>query len=53
MNLLSAAFYLRSRRFVIWEIEEFIRSPSDGALWQIDALFVREDSPLRVGRRWR
>ena len=45
--------YLRNRGFVIWDIEEFIRSPSDGALWQIDAIFVREDSPLRVERRWR
>lgn len=45
--------YLQERGFVMWEVEEMIRAPSDGALWQVDALFVRENSPLRTERRWR
>jgi FkbM family methyltransferase len=45
--------YLYQRGFVLFDIEEFIRSPSDGAMWQIDAIFCREDSPLRLERTWR
>lgn len=45
--------YLYQRNFVMSDITEVIRAPSDGAVWQIDALFCREDSPLRAERVWR
>jgi len=45
--------YLYERGFVIYDIEEFIRAPSDGTVWLIDALFCRIDSPFRKERVWR
>ncbi len=44
--------YLFQRGFVVFDVTELIRSPSDGAVWQIDALFCRCDSPLRLSRVW-
>lgn len=44
--------YLHRRGFVMFDIEELIRGPSDGTVWQIDALFCRVDSPLRLNRVW-
>lgn len=45
--------YLKNRGFVMFDVDELIRAPSDGAVWQLDALFCREDSPLRQRRTWR
>jgi FkbM family methyltransferase len=45
--------YLYNRGFMMFDVTELIRSPSDGAVWQIDALFCRKDSPLRDNRVWR
>jgi FkbM family methyltransferase len=45
--------YLNGRGFIMFDVDELIRSPSDGAVWQIDALFCRADSTLRRERRWR
>jgi FkbM family methyltransferase len=45
--------YLYQRGFVMFDVDELIRAPSDGAVWQIDALFCRFDSPLRATRVWR
>lgn len=45
--------YLAGRGFVMWDVTELIRAPSDGAVWQIDALFCRRESALRTDRRWR
>jgi FkbM family methyltransferase len=45
--------YLKDRGFVMFDIDELIRAPSDAAVWQIDALFCREDSLLRRKRCWR
>jgi FkbM family methyltransferase len=51
--LLDAAIaYLNQRGFALFDVDELIRSPSDGAVWQIDALFCRTDSPLRNQRQW-
>jgi len=44
--------YLQGRGFVMFDITELIRSPSDAAVWQIDALFCRKDSPLRTEIVW-
>jgi FkbM family methyltransferase len=45
--------YLYNREFLMFDVTELIRSPSDGTIWQIDALFCRKDSPLRDNRVWR
>ena len=45
--------YLHRRGFVMFDVDELIRAPSDGAVWQIDALFCQIDSPLRSERVWR
>lgn len=45
--------YLKTRGFVMFDIDELIRAPSDGAVWQIDALFCKANSFLRSERRWR
>jgi FkbM family methyltransferase len=45
--------YLLQRGFVMFDVTELIRSPSDGAVWQIDALFCQVDSRLRRERVWR
>jgi FkbM family methyltransferase len=45
--------YLQARGFLMFDVDELIRAPSDAAVWQIDALFCREDSPLRQQRSWR
>ncbi len=45
--------YLHKRGFVMFDVDEVIRAPSDGAVWQLDALFCRIGSPLRTKRVWR
>jgi len=45
--------YLGRRGFVMFDVTELIRAPSDGAVWQIDSLFCRIDSPLYRERKWR
>lgn len=45
--------YLNQRGFLLFDIDELIRAPSDGAVWQLDALFCRDGSPLRLERHWR
>ncbi len=44
--------YFQRRGFVLFDVDEIIRAPSDGAVWQIDAIFCRTDSPLRTNRAW-
>lgn len=44
--------YLQCRGFLMFDVTELIRSPSDGAIWQIDALFCRVASKLRLERVW-
>lgn len=44
--------YLKSRGFVMFDLVGFGRRPLDGALAQLDALFVPDESPLRADRRW-
>jgi hypothetical protein len=45
--------YLYRREFVTCDVDELIRAPLDGAVWQIDAMFCRIDSYLRTERIWR
>jgi FkbM family methyltransferase len=44
--------FMAARGFVFYDaIPQYYR-PRDGALWQMDALYVREDSPLLVFTSW-
>jgi hypothetical protein len=45
--------YLHERGFEMCDVDELIRTPSDGAVWQLDALFCRVDSQIRINRSWR
>jgi FkbM family methyltransferase len=45
--------YFHERGFEMWDVDELIRAPSDGAVWQLDALFCKTYSPLRAQRIWR
>jgi len=40
--------FMRDRGFVIYDLCGLVRSAEDGALFQLDVVFVREDSPLRM-----
>jgi len=44
--------WLATRGFVAYDIAGLTRRPLDDALWQIDAVFVREDGALRADKRW-
>jgi len=46
-------YYLYQRGFVMFDVDELIRAPSDGTVWQVDAIFCRKDSLLRTDRLWR
>lgn len=43
---------MSDKRYVLQDIVGMTRRPLDGALAQIDAVFVPESSPLRRDRRW-
>jgi FkbM family methyltransferase len=44
--------FLHLHGFQLYDICTLYRRPYDGALWQIDAIFVRSSSPLVVSNRW-
>lgn len=44
--------WLAARGFVAWDLAGLVRRPLDGALWQVDLVFVRADDPLRADKRW-
>ena len=39
-------------KYCAYDISQFIRRPYDKALWQIDMLFVKKDSPFIADKRW-
>jgi hypothetical protein len=47
----EALSFMRAAGFVAYDILEIHRRPLDGAMNQIDVLFVREESPLRADKR--
>jgi hypothetical protein len=47
----DALSFMKAAGFVTYDILELHRRPLDGAMNQIDVLFVREDSPLRADKR--
>lgn len=44
--------FLSANGHVLYDLVGMTRRPLDGALAQVDAVFVPEDSPLRRDRRW-
>lgn len=44
--------WLARNDFVAYEICGLTRRPLDGALWQVDMVFVKIDGPLRQDKRW-
>ena len=45
--------FLKECGFVIFDLLGMSRRPLDGALAQLNVLFVKAQSPLRADRRWR
>lgn len=44
--------FLKAFGFVLYDILAMVPRPLDGAISQIDLLFVKESAPLRADRRW-
>lgn len=44
--------FMTERDFRIYDVIPQYYRPLDGALWQMDVFFVRNDSPLVASRRW-
>jgi hypothetical protein len=44
--------FLKQFDFVMYDITEIHRRPSDNALWQVDFMFVKENSFLRQNKKW-
>jgi FkbM family methyltransferase len=44
--------YMDKHGFQLYDICAFMERPLDGALWQMDALFVHRASPLLASTRW-
>ena len=48
----EATQFMSERGFQVYDICTFFRRPYDGALWQVDVIFVRSSSPLVASKRW-
>lgn len=48
----EATGFMGERGFQVYDICSFFRRPYDGALWQVDVIFVRSSSPLVASNRW-
>ena len=44
--------YMNSKEYIFYDILTIMRRPYDGALAQIDAVFVKKDSNLRASNLW-
>jgi FkbM family methyltransferase len=44
--------YLATQGFVLYDVCDIHRRPLDNALWQMDCLFVKADSPFRENKKW-
>lgn len=44
--------FMSEHNFQVYDICTFFRRPYDGALWQVDVIFVRTSSPLVACKRW-
>jgi hypothetical protein len=43
---------MRSHGFVPYDFLDYMPRPHDGALGQVDVVFVKEDGPLRASHAW-
>lgn len=50
--LVEVVNYMNQKGFQAYDISQFIRRPYDRALWQIDLLFVKQDSKFIADKRW-
>ncbi len=50
--LAELVVWLQAHGLVAYDLCGQTRRPLDRALWQVDMLFVRENSPLRSDKRW-
>lgn len=48
----EATQFMSERGFQVYDICSFFRRPYDGALWQVDVIFVRSSSLLVASKRW-
>lgn len=48
----EATQFMSERGFQVYDICTFFRRPYDGALWQVDVIFVRSSSFLVASKRW-
>jgi FkbM family methyltransferase len=48
----EASQFMSERGFQVYDICTFFRRPYDGALWQVDVIFVRSSSLLVASNRW-
>lgn len=44
--------FMAAQGFRLYDVCTFFRRPYDGALWQMDVIFVRTTSPLVASARW-
>lgn len=50
--LLEVINFMSEYQFQAYDISQFIRRPFDKALWQIDMLFIKNDSKFITNKRW-
>lgn len=48
----QATQFMSERGFQVYDICTLFRRPYDGALWQLDVIFVRSSSPMVASKRW-
>lgn len=51
-ELIDVASFMYERGYVVWDVLALGRRPLDGALAQMDLVFVPRDDPWRRDRRW-
>lgn len=50
--LVDVVNYMQEQGFQAYDISQFIRRPYDRALWQMDLLFVKNNSKFITDKRW-
>ena len=51
-DLFEIMQFMKEREFVLYDLLDGLFRPSDGALGQLDLVFVREDGPFRQSMKW-
>lgn len=50
--LVEVVNFMQEHQFQAYDISQFIRRPFDKALWQIDMLFIKNNSKFITDKRW-